>query len=208
MHKIMASPEVIDGGRRRPEDMYSLSKTAHCCGHVEWVHCLYAHTHTSQRPIAHSHSKDYISLTLKTLPPSLLAVCTQHAKLWSCWLVNIQWTGGCVCVCLTFLWPLLLNQYLCPLNFSQSHADFTESVHIFVTLMCYPVAAFQSTSWDVHIFFHLNVLRSKKKGNSFKGRSSRHWGPRGHFWVTLVSAKTASLFKVFSFPPPAECSIA
>lgn len=57
MQKIMASPEVIDGGTT-PEDMYSPSKNAHCCGlSAGCIVCMHTHTHTKSRPIAHTNAK-------------------------------------------------------------------------------------------------------------------------------------------------------
>lgn len=50
MQKIMASPEVIDGGTR-PEDMYSPSKYAQGCRQsTECPVCMHAHG-----PVAHTH---------------------------------------------------------------------------------------------------------------------------------------------------------
>lgn len=49
MQKIMASPGVIDGAAT-PEDMYSPSKNAHCCGlSTECIVCMHARAHTSTK---------------------------------------------------------------------------------------------------------------------------------------------------------------
>lgn len=155
MQKIMASPEVIDGGTR-PEDMYSPSKNAQCCGlSTECIVCMHTHTHTKLTGQLHIHIANTVLMWTHNrffcahISFSLDLSCTYTlGKVCSHVVVNIEQTHGRNIASDLSVWlnltpiadPLLPSLQL----ISKSQAHFTLRIYIFVILMCHPVAMFQS----------------------------------------------------------------